>query len=190
MTSGMSQKKFVTILTILLVVSIFSPTRIMAKQATTAADLVADETVIYVLPQVGNILPTHPLFPIKKLKDALQILTATHPFTKSQLLLHLADQYVAYAQRLLEMNRIESALDALGEAVAYRGAATRIIVDLRTTKENSQSSELQNLHLITLQSNVKQAEIIRSFLTRMPSGEQGKLIDYLDQTIQLRKLLE
>ena len=71
----------------LLVTALFSASQIHAAtpQSTTAAQLVQDEKVIYTLPPAGQVIPGHPLFMIKQIRDSIEDLITRDPLQKAKL---------------------------------------------------------------------------------------------------------
>jgi hypothetical protein len=179
----------------LLVTALFSVSQIHAAtpQSTTAAELIQDEKVIYTLPSAGQIIPGHPLFMIKQIRDGIEDLITRDPLQKAKLKLRNADRYIVYSQVLTEHNMPMRAVESIRTAISYQEDALAEIIVLFSQQKDvdeDKKSESKQLRFVIVQSNIKQSEIIRELLNKLPDGEQEVLLGLLEKSLTIRKQLE
>ncbi len=179
----------------LLVTALFSASKIHAAtpQSTTAAQLVQDEKVIYTLPPAGQVIPGHPLFMIKQIRDGIEDLITRDPLQKAKLKLRNADRYIVYSQVLTEHNMPMRAVESIRTAISYQEDALAEIIVLFSQQKDvdeDKKSESKQLRFVIVQSNIKQSEIIRELLNKLPDGEQEVLLGLLEKSLTIRKQLE
>ena len=179
----------------LLVTALFSASQIHAAtpQSTTAAQLVQDEKVIYTLPPAGQVIPGHPLFMIKQIRDGIEDLITRDPLQKAKLKLRNADRYIVYSQVLTEHNMPMRAVESIRTAISYQEDALAEIIVLFSQQKDvdeDKKSESKQLRFVIVQSNIKQSEIIRELLNKLPDGEQEVLLGLLEKSLTIRKQLE
>ncbi len=78
-----------------------------------------DVEVDYELPYPGRILPDHPLWPLKALRDRLWLMVVTNPTKKAEIKLLFADKRVTAARILFERDKSELGLSTLTKAEKY-----------------------------------------------------------------------
>lgn len=179
----------------LLVTALFSASQTHAAtpQSTTAAQLVQDEKVIYTLPPAGQVIPGHPLFMIKQIRDGIEDLITRDPLQKAKLKLRNADRYIVYSQVLTEHNMPMRAVESIRTAISYQEDALAEIIVLFSQQKDvdeDKKSESKQLRFVIVQSNIKQSEIIRELLNKLPDGEQEVLLGLLEKSLTIRKQLE
>lgn len=179
----------------LLVTTLFSASQIHAAtpQSTTAAELIQDEKVIYTLPSAGQIIPGHPLFMIKQIRDGIEDLITRDPLQKAKLKLRNADRYIVYSQVLTEHNMPMRAVESIRTAISYQEdalAEINILFAQQKDADEDKKSESKQLRFVLVQSNIKQSEIIRDLLNKLPDGEQEVLLGLLEKSLTIRKSLE
>lgn len=179
----------------LLVTALFSASQIHAAtpQSTTAAQLVQDEKVIYTLPPAGQVIPGHPLFMIKQIRDSIEDLITRDPLQKAKLKLRNADRYIVYSQVLTEHNMPMRAVESIRTAISYQEdalAEINILFAQQKDADEDKKSETKELRFVLVQSNIKQSEIIRDLLNKLPDGEQEALLGLLEKSLTIRKQLE
>lgn len=87
----------------------------------------ADEIKIdYFLPYPGRILPDHPLWPLKALRDKLWLLVTTNTGRKVELKLLFADKRIAMSKTLFEKDKPEIAYSTLERAEKYLQEASEL----------------------------------------------------------------
>ncbi len=179
----------------LLVTALFSASQTHAAtpQSTTAAQLVQDEKVIYTLPPAGQVIPGHPLFMIKQIRDGIEDLITRDPLQKAKLKLRNADRYIVYSQVLTEHNMPMRAVESIRTAISYQEdalAEINILFAQQKDVDEDKKSESRQLRFVLVQSNIKQSEIIRDLLNKLPDGEQETLLALLEKSVGIRKQLE
>lgn len=179
----------------LLVTALFSASKIHAAtpQSTTAAQLVQDEKVIYTLPPAGQVIPGHPLFMIKQIRDGIEDLITRDPLQKAKLKLRNADRYIVYSQVLTEHNMPMRAVESIRTAISYQEdalAEINILFAQQKDADEDKKAESKQLRFVIVQSNIKQSEIIRDLLNKLPDGEQEALLSLLEKSLTIRKQLE
>lgn len=113
------------------------------------------ETVIdYPLVYPGEVLPGHPLWGLKALRDRLWLVATTDNTKKAELLLLLADKRLSAAQRLMEMGDNTNALLSLVKAEHYLKAAND--QRLKSPEVKSNESLLERL----AHSSLKHREVL------------------------------
>ncbi|MEI6327538.1 MAG: hypothetical protein WCO78_05495 [Candidatus Roizmanbacteria bacterium] len=177
----------------LCIVFVFSVVQIHAEtsQPTSSAQLVQDEKVIYTLPPAGQVIPGHPLFMIKQIRDDIEDLLTRDPLEKAKLKLRYADRYIVYSQALADHNMPMRAVESIRTAISYQECAlaeVQILFAQKDVAEEKQSLNKQ-FRFVLVQSNVKQSEIIRDLLNKLPDGEQETLLGLLEQSLAIRKQL-
>lgn len=161
--------------------------------STTAAELVQDEKVIYTLPEAGQVIPTHPLFIIKQIRDNIEDVLTRDPKQKIKLKLRQADLHIVYSQALASQNKPTAAMQAVEEAVRQDQDASKILLDLKPQSisgdEEVAKKEMKDIRFNLVQSNIKHAEVLRNLLTTLPKGEQESLFSSLEKLTSIRKEL-
>ncbi len=172
---------------------VFSPaiSHAATSISTTAAELVQDEKVIYTLPEVGQVIPTHPLFIVKQIRDGIENLLTRDPVQKIKLKLRQADLHIVYAQTLASQNKPSAAMQAVEDAVDQDQDVAKILSELKTQDgtedEEAVKKEIRDIRFNLVQSNIKHAEVLRSLLTTLPKGEQDILLNSLEKLSSTRK---
>lgn len=154
------------------------------------ADLVNNEKVIYELPDVGSISPENPLFIFKRVRDELLLALPQDTITRARLLVQLSDKYNVYADKLAHLSKIQRSTQMFETAIGYLSTTSDLLKEERKKTNTESSKALTDLHYIALQSNIKQAEILRSLIDDVPTSEQPALVELLEKNMQLRKKLQ
>lgn len=94
----------------------------------------AAPSIEYALPYPG-LLPGHPLYPVKQLRDHILLLFARNPAQKCTLLLFLSDKKLAMAMQLWESQKQELAVQTLKESHEHMLEGSTYLVTLK--KENT-----------------------------------------------------
>ncbi len=115
-----------------------TPTAVFAaSESQSAADggAMEDETgvvVEYVLPYPG-ILPDHPLFAIKTLRDWIFEQLITDPFRKTEFYILQADKRLSMALAFMDKAKPEGALAAVSDAQGFMEKAIKTVAPLRAS---------------------------------------------------------
>ena len=163
----------------------------VGNTSTTAAELVQDEKVIYTLPEAGQVIPTHPLFIIKQIRDSIADVLTRDPVQKIKLKLRQADLHIVYSQTLASQNKPSAAMQAVEEAIRQDQDASEILLDLKpqsiSDDEEVAKKEMKDIRFNLVQSNIKHAEVLRNLLTTLPRGEQESVFSLLEKLTSIRK---
>lgn len=163
----------------------------VGNTSTTAAELVQDEKVIYTLPEAGQVIPTHPLFIIKQIRDSIADVLTRDPVQKIKLKLRQADLHIVYSQTLASQNKPSAAMQAVEEVIRQDQDASKILLDLKpqsiSDDEEVAKKEMKDIRFNLVQSNIKHAEVLRNLLTTLPRGEQESVFSLLEKLTSIRK---
>lgn len=122
--------------------------------------------VDYVLPYPG-ILPDHPLYPLKMLRDRILLFLTRDKQKRIELKILYADKRLASAQTLIENNKQQLAEQTISKAEKYLLAAVSDAEQLLNKGVSLDPSVTDRL----LASSVKHGEIIESIIAHA-SGEE------------------
>jgi hypothetical protein len=140
----------------------------------TAAALSKDTQVSYYLAYPG-ILPDHPLYPLKMLRDNMKLLLTTNPTDKFNTLLLYSDKRIGAAQVLVDGGKINLGLSTAFKSEGYLNQAMKLL-------DANPSPELGNkLHLSTM----KHEEL----LDAMKPKVTGDALNELDRIINTNNLV-
>ena len=122
----------------------------------------------YYLPSPGSVLPNHPLWPLKALRDKLWLLVTSDPAKDAELNLLFADKRIASAYILFQKGSPEVGFTTLTKAEKYLEAASSQEEDLRKAGLNTQefAERLVNASL-------KHQQIIREILLIAPDDAKS-----------------
>ena len=87
--------------------------------------------VDYYLPYPG-ILPDHPLYKVKMVRDWIWLWLTTEPVKKAELLLLFADKRIGAGKALIEGNQVSLGISTLTKGEKY---AERVVIEARNAKE-------------------------------------------------------
>ena len=76
------------------------------------------EKVNYYLPYPG-ILPDHPIYFLKMIRDRIELFLTTHPLKRAEKLLHYADKRIGAAKALIEGHKTDLGVTTLTKAEKY-----------------------------------------------------------------------
>jgi hypothetical protein len=153
-----------------------------------AAQLVQDERVIYTLPDPGQVIPSHPLFIIKQIKEGVEDALTRSPLSRIRLKIQQADQYISYAQALSAQNKPSKAIAALESSILHSQQAIKVLTPILKGSEQDQK-EVTDLRFLMVQSATKHAEVIRTLLPSFESEGQAILLGLLQQISTLKSEL-
>lgn len=146
---------------------------------------VAAEDVAYELPYPG-ILPDHPLYPIKIVRDRIVEFATRDYMKKAQLYVNYADKRIAMAQALAKKGKTRQAVSTLSKAEKY---ALKIPPLLETSKKQGVSPESDFVLKIKL-SNEKHRQVIEQMIAELPHGELDALMQVADLNEEVKKGLQ
>jgi len=151
----------------------------------TDASLVkAENKVIYDLPYPG-ILPDHPLYFLKALRDRLHVFFNRDYQKKAEIYLLYSDKRTAASVLLLENGKEKLALDTLAKGEKY---FFKIPFLIEQSKRQGQSFPNELVEKIKT-ANLKHAEIIDDFLKKVSQGQSPYLLEIKKINEEIRKKL-
>ncbi len=120
------------------------------------------------LPWPG-ILPTHPFYKLKMLRDRIGLILTTNPERKSELLLHYANKRIAAAHQLLELGLLNEATTVALKAESYLRQAIATHSDLDILKKSALKHEevIEELRLLTTADLHNQANHMHNNLSQL-----------------------
>ncbi|MFO0703429.1 MAG: hypothetical protein U0525_01765 [Patescibacteria group bacterium] len=172
-------------LSFVLVFTTFVTPSIAASPTPISQEVAENQKTVYELPDVGPILPNNPLFQLKRLKDEA-MLVLSNGNEKASLLIQMSDKYTAYAKKMAEINKPQSAFSLFEQSITYQEELANTLKKNHIT--NTSSSE--DMCYKAVQSNIKQAEVLRKTLDDLSASDQATLAKILEKNISARKLLE
>jgi len=144
----------------------------------------AENKVVYNLPYPG-ILPDHPLYFLKVLRDRVSLFFIRDYQKKAETYLLYADKRVAAAILLLENNKEKKALDTLAKGEKY---FFKIPFLMEAAKKQGSRFPQELVDKIKT-ANAKHAEIIEDFFKKMSQGQSSYLIEIKKINEEIKKRL-
>ncbi len=143
------------------------------------------KVVVYQLPYPG-LLPGHPLYFLKVMRDNILLFTTRDNFKKAKLYLHLSDKNIATAVSLINEGKEQVAIDQL-----QLGERRFLMIPPTLQELKSQGGEYSSDFIIDLnQSNQKHREIITQVIGKVTQSDINILNDLLDQNTKAKDLLQ
>lgn len=142
------------------------------------------KAVLYQLPYPG-ILPGHPLYFFKFLRDKILIFTTRDKSKKAILYLHLSDRHMAAAEALVNEGKELLAIQELNEAENIFLEIPTILKDLKSQGGDYPGDLILDLN----QSNLKHREVIASVLEKMSQGEISAMENLINLNDNAKKSL-
>lgn len=126
------------------------------------AEEAAIKEVNYTLPHPG-ILPDHPLYWLKMIRDRIQLIIFTSPAKKTSFLLHFADKRAAAAEKLLQKGKTQLAVTTYTKAEKYLEKAFLHMQDIKNTsnKEDFKKALLKHREVLKLFENKMSNELYK-----------------------------
>jgi len=143
---------------------------------------ITGEKIDYILEYPG-ILPDHPLYGFKKIRDNLRFFLNRDYIKKAELLLLYSDKKIHAALLLSQKGKWQLATQTLIQAENDFAKIPTLIATSK--KQGTPSPEALSLDLKL--SNQKHHEIIETFLKNAPSGERSKAEATLVQNLKIKK---
>ena len=127
--------------------------------------------VSYEFPYPGRILPDHPLWSLKALRDKLWLVVTVNPSRRAELLLLFADKRIASSKILFERGKPELAFSTLSKAEKYLQEAANLEAENRKKGTDTKSflTRLANASL-------KHREVINEILMIAPEDARPEII--------------
>ncbi len=146
---------------------------------------IEEKEVIYQLPYPG-LLPDHPLYIVKIMRDNILVFTTRDNFKKANLYLHLSDKNMSSALELANKGTEQLAIDQLIQA---EDRFLRIPPLLKDIKE--QGGSYSNDFMIELyQSNAKHRQVITDVMEKTTQAEIDTLQSLLQKNEDAKQALD
>ena len=137
-----------------------------------------NQKVIYTLPYPG-MLPDHPLFFIKTIRDNVQEFLTRDLLKKADFYLLLSDKYISMADQLTRKGKHQVAVSTAEKAEKYAQNITPII-----TSSKKQGSLATDDFIRKIQnSNIKHREMIEGMMKELPQGS----LESITQVLEINK---
>jgi hypothetical protein len=140
------------------------------------------EKVLYNLPYPG-ILPDHPLYFIKIVRDNLVDFLTRDNLKKAQLYLLYSDKRVAMALSLAKKGKDQPAIDTFSKGEKYFLKIIPLLKSAKTQGAQAPSNFIETLKL----SNAKHHELIQELMKTLPQGLNEQLSQLLKLNDQVRR---
>lgn len=128
----------------------------------------------YELPYPG-ILPDHPLYILKAIRDRLTDFLTRDYYKKSQLYLLYADKRLVMSSLLLKKGKTKLALTTLSKAEKYFDKIPSLVVESQKQGAAFPKEFIARLKL----ANAKHTEVIGDMIKQLPQGEEGAINEIL-----------
>lgn len=159
----MFRKLGIPILLILLLATTIMFFPIVYSQSIT----ITEKRVEYELPYPG-ILPDHPLFFLKKIRDNLLDFTTRENLKKAELYLNFSDKHANTALFLVRKGKNKLAVETMIDGEEYMVKVPSLV---STSKKQGVAPQREFLEKLKL-SNSKHREVIEQLLKAIPQGDQ------------------
>lgn len=141
--------------------------------------------VVYQLPYPG-ILPDHPLYFIKGLRDRILDFLTRDSLKKAELYLLYSDKRINMSQDLLKKGKWSLMISTASKGEKY---SLKMVDYLKRAKKQG-SSPTSEFILRAKLSNEKHREVLENLLKETPQGERQQLIEVINLNEQIKKLLD
>ncbi len=172
------------IVTTLFCVIFFFSLMMPASQNVYALTL-TQEQIIYNLPYPG-ILPDHPLYFVKIIRDRALELGTRDPMKKAELYFLLSDKRVAMAIALADKGKDTIAVSTFSKGEKYFLKIPELII---TSKKQGVGPPIGFVDKLK-QSNTKHREVAETLLKKLPAGQIEAMNEIIMMNDQVRKELE
>jgi hypothetical protein len=143
-----------------------------------------EEKVIYEMPYPG-ILPDHPLYTLKAIRDRIWDFSTRDLIKKAKLYLLFSDKRIMMGQALVKINKSDLAISITSKGEKYFLKIPPLLI--QSKKQGvSPSQELVNK---IKSSNLKHKEMIQNLFKEIPEGEQIRIQEILEINKTIKKQL-
>lgn len=149
-------------------------------------DITNNEKTIYEMPDTGRILPNNPLFILKQLREDIELFLSTGG-EKALFLVQLSDRYTSYGAKMIKLNKPEAAFQSFEESLSHQKELVNIMVE---NKKKNNNKTVEEVCFRSVQSNIKQAEILRASLLDISDSDQPAVASLLEKNLEARGKLE
>jgi len=143
------------------------------------------EKVVYTLPYPG-ILPDHPLYFIKILRDRVNEFITRDNLKKAEIYLLYSDKRVAMAIALAKKGKTTLTINTFSKAEKYLQKAVFLLKEAKNQGSSAPSSFVETIKLAT----AKHKELINELMKTSPQGYSDSLSQLLILNDQVRFALE
>ncbi len=135
---------------------------------------ITQSEVGYELPYPG-ILPDHPLYVFKALRDRLTDFLTRDYYKKSQLYLLYSDKRLVMSSQLLKSGKTKAAITTLSKAEKYFEKIPPLVV---TSQKQGVAFPKEFIARLKL-ANAKHSEVIAGLIKQLPQGEENAINEIL-----------
>lgn len=143
------------------------------------------EDVVYQLPYPG-ILPDHPLYLAKKIRDQIMVFFTRDPIKKAELYLLFSNKRVAMAEELVKKNKYQLAMTTFSKGEKY---FLKIIPLLKQAKKQGVSATNEFKDQLKA-ANKKHQQVINFLLFNTPKNLSSQIELLYQLTEEIKKELE
>lgn len=178
-------KKFGRAILIFLILIILPAMTYVVMESSGASISTPQEKVVYDLPYPG-ILPDHPLYFLKIMRDRSTEFLTRDTVKKAQLYLLYSDKRVAMAMALSKKGKSQLAITSFSKGEKYFAKIPELLKTAKSQGSPAPSSFNETLKL----SNAKHEELIGELFKTTPEGQQESLDQLLKLNLSTKKALE
>lgn len=134
------------------------------------------QEINYYLPYPG-ILPDHPLYWLKMLRDRIKLDLTKDPVSHYQLLLLYADKRIGAAQVLIQGNKVSLGTPTAVKAEKY---IQRVLVEFENLKRAGKTTAIMEDQVVKV--TAKHQEILQKLLDKAGASDQGQIRPILEDS--------
>ena len=134
-------------------------------------EILEDIFIDYYLPSPGPVLPDHPLWKLKALRDKLWLLITTNENRKAQLYLLFADKRLTSAKLLSVKGKYELSFTTLSKAEKYLAEASEL-----ETKMRNKGIDTLDFATTLIKASFKHRQIIKQILLVAPNDARSDIV--------------
>jgi len=176
------KKAAISIITLLFIFLV--PTAIYLIEYSTPVRA-AQESIVYNLPYPG-LLPDHPLYFIKALRDKILEAMTRDNIKKAELYLLLSDKRMAMAIDLVKKGKDKQAIETATKGEKYFIKIPGLLSESKKQGVTGSSQFVDKLKL----SNAKHREILENFLKDLPQGWSDSINQAIKINDEVKKALQ
>jgi hypothetical protein len=177
--------KIVRAILVFLVIIIFPAMVYFVMESSGASVITPQEKVVYDLPYPG-ILPDHPLYTFKIVRDRISEFLTRDNYKKAQLYLLYSDKRAAMAMNLAKKGKNQPAISTFSKGEKYFLNIPTLLTNAKTQGAQAPSSFVETLKL----SNAKHGELILDLIKTLPEGFQPELEELRKLNLEIKNALE
>jgi len=178
-------KKFGRAILIFLILILLPATTYVVMESSGASISTPQEKIVYDLPYPG-ILPDHPLYFLKIIRDKTTEFLTRDNVKKAQIYLLNSDKRVAMAIALSKKGKNQLAITTFSKGEKYFEKIPNLLIAAKNQGSPAPSSFIETLK----QSNAKHNELIGELIKTTPEGMQNFLNQLLKLNLSIKKSVE